>query len=142
MLLCQLLDLLVCLLVFPSECLVDLSESFNLRSLLIDIGIVGVLPLIKVVGQEHLLLHLLPLLVLHLLQHLFVLQLLMPFAFGFECEIVTSSGRRCLPTSIRVFNASHTSSGSRVLLRRPADNFLLHLRNEVLYMLLCLCLVF
>ena len=100
-LLCQLLDLLVCLLIFTSECLVDLSESFYLRSLLIDIGIFDVLPLINVIRQEHLLFHLLPLLILHLLQHLFVLQLLIPFTFGFKCEIVFATGRRSLPATIR-----------------------------------------
>ena len=142
-LLCQLLDLLVCFLVFPSERLVDLSESFNLRCLLIYIGIAGFLPLIDIVGQEHLLLHLLPLLILHLLQHLFVLQLLMPFTLGFECEIVAIyPGRRCFPSTICIRTARLPTSGSLVLLGRPANNFLLHLRNKVLYVLLRLCLVF
>ena len=89
------------------------------------------------------LLHLLPLFILYLLEHLFVLQLLMPFALGFECEIVAiSPGGRCLPSAICVRTARLPTSGSLVLLGRPANNFLLHLRNKVLYMLLRLCLVF
>ena len=48
-LLCQLLDLLVCFLVLTPECLVNLSESFNLGCLLAHICIFGV-ALIKIVS--------------------------------------------------------------------------------------------
>ena len=48
-LLCQLLDLLVCFLVLTPECLVYLSESFNLGCLLAHICIFGV-ALIKIVS--------------------------------------------------------------------------------------------
>ena len=86
----------------------------------------------------------LPLFILNLLEHLFVLQLLIPFALGFECEIVAicPAGGRCFPSTI-CFRATRLPiSGSLLLLGRPANNFLLHLRDKVFYMLLRLCLVF
>ena len=88
-------------------------------------------------------LHLLLLLVLYLLEHLLVFQLLVPLSFRLKGKIVATRRSSLSPSS-------HINRLILVLLllllvlpsSAATDNLFLHLRDEVLNMLLSLGLVF
>ena len=139
----QLLDLLVGLLVLATQCLVYFPEPLDFGSLLVSIGALNVLSFIEVVREKHLFLHLLLLLILYLLEHLFVFQLLVPLSFRLKSKIVATS-RGSLSPSSRINRLILVLLLLLLVLPSTAatDNLFLHLRDEVLNMLLSLGLVF